>query len=65
MKAILMCLQVGLSVQVGKAATLFRYDDGTIGVRMEGSGLVTPSEPATLAGLRRLLTWLDHETVFG
>ena len=61
MKMILSALKAGLDIDIGARARIFQYTDGTIGARL-ASSLTSPSERATLAGLRRLLAWIDKET---
>ena len=58
MRAMLLTLKTDGEITVGKVAKLFRYSDGTIGLRMTNS-LTAPSQKCTLAGLKRLLDWLD------
>jgi len=43
------------------AFDIYAYDDGTLTARQHGSGLMAPSEKPTLAGLSRILKWIDSE----
>jgi hypothetical protein len=58
MKTIIKILKTGLDVHIGlhKIST---YSDGTMAVRLAGSGLTSPDEKITIAGLGRLLKWMD------
>jgi hypothetical protein len=58
MKTIIKILKAGLDVHIGlhKIST---FSDGTMAVRLAGSGLMSPDEKITVAGLRRLLKWMD------
>jgi len=59
MKTILATLKAGLDVSIG-FHKIYQMDDGTLSVRLESS-LTSPTEKATIAGLRRLLKWMDEE----
>jgi hypothetical protein len=44
-----------------RAFQIFAYTDGTLTVRITGSGLMGPTEKPTAAGLLRLLKWIDND----
>lgn len=39
---------------------LYAYSDGTLTARRDGSGLMAPAQSPTLAGLKRLLAFIDE-----
>jgi hypothetical protein len=61
MKQMLAALIRDEDVLIGNRAKIARFDDGTIYCRIEGSGIMSPSERPTVAGLSRILRWLDNE----
>ena len=40
-------------------ARIFGYDDGTITCRLD-NGLLGPNTPGTIAGLKKILNWIDE-----
>lgn len=59
MKKLLNQIQSGAGLQAG-GWFIFAYPDGTITARQDGSGLMAPTEHATLAGLKRILAFIDE-----
>ena len=47
--------------RIDNVATIQGYGDGTMAVRISGSGLISPEEKTTAAGFRRLMKWIDAE----
>ena len=51
----------GQTVTIGEIATLYPYPDGTLTARLSGNGLMGPTERPSVAGVRRLLAWVNAE----
>jgi hypothetical protein len=51
----------GETVQIGKTARVYRYSEGGIVARMEGSGLISPEYALRGTGLRLALAWVNNE----
>lgn len=60
MKRLLQQIQDGTDLVIGNW-TIHVWDNGTLGTRQTGSGLLGPDARPNVAGLRRLLSWLDQQ----
>lgn len=57
----LQALKAGLDINIGNLFKIYAMDDWSIVCRREGSGLMSPNYPSTLAGLRHVFAWLNAE----